>query len=126
MKTSSETIQLSSGRWLRQRRQEQGLKPEEVAHPAGISTGYYSAIENARGLPPSRETLRKIMSVLGVEPDEAHRIETMAGTERGFTLDDAELPEDALALIADIRKHALELPPRFIRALRTRVREAAA
>lgn len=102
------------------------MKPEEVARCAGISTGYYSAIENARGLPPSRETLRKIMYAIGVEPDEAHLIETMAGTERGFSLDDAELPEDALALIGDIRKHALELPPRFLKALRTRIREAVA
>jgi transcriptional regulator with XRE-family HTH domain len=102
------------------------LKSEEIARHVGISVGYYSAIENGRGLPPSRETLRKVISAIGVEPDEAHLIEMMAGTERGFSLDDAELPEDALALIGDIRKHALELPPRFLKALRTRIREAVA
>lgn len=116
----------SSGQLLNQRRRERGLTRESVAGIVGISAGYYSAIENGRGLPPSRETLRRIFSALDVEGDEARRIEGIAALERGFSLGDAELPEDALALIADIRKHADELPPRFLRALRTRIREAVA
>lgn len=124
LRSTSKT--LSSGQMLRLRRRERALTCEGVAEIVGISAGYYSAIENGRGLPPSRETLRKIFSALGIEGDDARHIEGIATIERGFSLGDAELPDDALALIADIRKHADKLPPRFLRALRTRVREAVA
>jgi len=85
-----------------------------------------AAIENWRGPPPSRQTLTRILWILALQELGARRIQEKAVVERGFTLEDAELPDDAPALIADIRRYAGKLPSKFLKALKRTVREAVA
>lgn len=113
----------SLGDLLRERRQELGLTQVAVATRAGISTGYYSSLENLKCLPPTRQTLRRILAAIDFSAPEAQQAEQLAAMERGIALSDIDLPEEAQALITDIRKHAKTISPRFMRGLRTKIRE---
>src|SRR5215470_5346896 len=55
------------------RRRTRGLRREEVAHLAGVSTTYYTFLEQARDLRPSWEVLEAIARALRLTPaDRAH------------------------------------------------------
>lgn len=113
----------SLGNLLLLRRQELGLTQVEVATSAGISTSYYSSLENLKCLPPTRNTLRRILAAIKVSAMDAQQAEELAAIERGIALIDINLPEEAQGLITDIRKHANALSPRFFRGLRSKIRE---
>jgi transcriptional regulator with XRE-family HTH domain len=114
----------SLGAQLRLRRIELGLSENAVSEASGISTSYYSAIETGRRTPPAN-TLDRIMSALGISGEAAKAVRELAATERGLSLDDAELPEEVQGLIGDIRKAANTLQPRFTKWLRSKIREVS-
>ena len=61
------------------RRRTPGLRREEVAALAGVSTEWYTWLEQAREVRPSAETLRRIAGALRLEPGEAEHLVTLAG-----------------------------------------------
>ncbi len=119
-------IHLTVGPLLREQRKKLTLTQAVVAKTAKISASYYSALENSMRLPPTRSTLRRILAALECSPSQIEEAERIAGLERGNALLDINLPEEAQELIADIRRCAYEISPRFIRGLRTKIREAVA
>jgi transcriptional regulator with XRE-family HTH domain len=61
------------------RRRTPGLRREEVAALAGVSTEWYTWLEQARDVRPSPETLRRIAAALRLEPGESQHLLTLAG-----------------------------------------------
>lgn len=61
------------------RRRTPGLRREEVAALAGVSTEWYKWLEQARAVRPSEETLRRIAEALRLEPGEARHLLKLAG-----------------------------------------------
>ena len=118
--------QRALGQRLNARRIEQGKTQAEIASVAGISASYYCEIENSKCIPPPRLRLSKIIIAVGFRDAEARELEKLAAEERGLSHGDVDLPEDVQTLIQEIRKHANEMNPRFIRGLRTKIREAVA
>jgi transcriptional regulator with XRE-family HTH domain len=68
------------------RRRTPGLRREEVAALAGLSTEWYTWLEQAREVHPSAETLRRVGLALRLEPGEAQHLLTLAGY--GFRSDE--------------------------------------
>jgi len=105
-------------------RVEKSLSQSSVASMANISTGYYSAIENNKRLPPPSETLARILLALNCTTNEAIYIQELAATERRVTPVELDLPAELQALIVDLRKYGSTLPKRSIHALRSYIRDA--
>jgi transcriptional regulator with XRE-family HTH domain len=61
------------------RRRTPGLRRQEVAALAGVSTEWYTWLEQARDVHPSGETLRRIAMALRLEPGETQHLLTLAG-----------------------------------------------
>ncbi|HEX6993366.1 MAG TPA: helix-turn-helix transcriptional regulator [Gammaproteobacteria bacterium] len=61
------------------RRRTPGLRREEVAALAGVSTEWYTWLEQARDVQPSADTLRRIAAALRLEAGEAQHLLTLAG-----------------------------------------------
>lgn len=122
MPTQNSSVPL--GFQLNQRRNELKLSEITVAAEAGISPSYYSSIEKNRQIPPA-STLTRIIKALSFCEEKALELKKLAAVGRGISPDDAELPEEIQALIADIRKAAYTMPPRFIKGLRTKIREVS-
>jgi transcriptional regulator with XRE-family HTH domain len=61
------------------RRRTQGLRREEVALLAGMSTDYYSRLEQQRGSQPSEQMVAAIARALRLEPDERDHLYLLAG-----------------------------------------------
>lgn len=61
------------------RRRTPGLRREEVAALAGVSTEWYTWLEQARDVQPSAETLKRIAAALRLEAGEAQHLLTLAG-----------------------------------------------
>jgi len=113
------------GRQLATLRKKQGLSQKAVANAASISNAYYSAIEGDARLPPPRLTLMRLLTALRCSDSASDSLQKLSAVERGRSELDAYLPEEVQTLIVELRKHANTLPPRFVRALQTHVREAA-
>lgn len=62
-----------------QRRRTQGLRREEVAGLAGMSTDYYSRLEQERGPQPSEQMLIAITRALRLTMDERDHLFSLAG-----------------------------------------------
>jgi transcriptional regulator with XRE-family HTH domain len=60
------------------RRRTQGLRREEVAQLAGISTTYYTFLEQGRDLHPSRQVLEALARALRLTPAERDHIHALA------------------------------------------------
>jgi len=103
---------------LRRRREALGMTRAMVVKQIRASDLYYSAIEDSMCPPPGPDLLRTLMRVLEVSDPEAKDIERQARIEREQFAADEHLPEEALQLIADIRKYANVVPPRFLKRLR--------
>ena len=112
------------GGQLAKLRMSHKLSQATVADTAGISTGYYSAIECDKRLPPPMGTLARILSALKCTDAETTRLQAIAATERGISSLELDLPEEVQALIVDLRTHGHELPTKFVKALRVHIREA--
>lgn len=65
------------------RRRTPGLRREEVAALAGVSTEWYTWLEQAREVRPSVEALRRIATALRLEPGETRHLLTLAGYDLG-------------------------------------------
>ncbi|MFF2013506.1 helix-turn-helix transcriptional regulator [Streptomyces sp. NPDC058195] len=65
------------------RRRTPGLRREEVAHLAFISTEYYTRLEQARAPHPSREVLAQIARALRLSDAERDHLHHLAGTPPG-------------------------------------------
>ncbi|WP_197038276.1 helix-turn-helix transcriptional regulator [Billgrantia saliphila] len=61
------------------RRRTPGLRREEVAELAGISTEWYAWLEQTRDVRPSQETLQRIGVALRLDPAEQQHLLTLAG-----------------------------------------------
>ena len=72
-----ETVGLTS----HNRRRTPGLRREEVAMLAGISTEWYTWLEQARDINVSQETLEKIADALRLEPSEREYVLLLAGCQ---------------------------------------------
>jgi transcriptional regulator with XRE-family HTH domain len=66
-----------------QRRRTPGLRREEVAQLAYISTEYYTRLEQARGPHPSREVLAQLARALRLSDAERDHLHHLAGTPQG-------------------------------------------
>ncbi|MFD5255375.1 helix-turn-helix transcriptional regulator [Streptomyces bobili] len=66
-----------------QRRRTPGLRREEVAQLAYISTEYYARLEQARGPHPSREVLAQLARALRLSDAERDHLHHLAGTPQG-------------------------------------------
>lgn len=120
--TMDESDSCLLGEMLLRRRTSLGQKISEIATAAQLSASYYSSIENSKRIPPT-STLRRILDALGFSDAEQQLLRQMAAVERGLSADDADLPDEAQALICDIRRAAAKLPIRFIKALRSEIHE---
>lgn len=121
----SDVVTDTVGARLRRRREQLGMSQATVAIQAGISAGYYSTIENSKCPPPGKGILRRLLATLKVSEPDAIAIESQAGVERGMSPEDGQLPEEAQVLIADIRRYANAVPPRFLKGMRAKLREVA-
>lgn len=110
--------------FVRTLRKDAGLTQARIAADAGISAGYYASIEGGKCLPPPATTLARILGALHCQGGDAEVMREVAASERGFAPQDAALPDEVQRLIGDLRVHGPKLPTRFIRALRTTIREA--
>lgn len=61
------------------RRRTPGLRREEVAHLAGISSDYYSRLEQCRGSRPSEPIVAAIALALRCDPDQRDHVFRLAG-----------------------------------------------
>lgn len=111
------------GQCLIQKRKEFGTDRKTIAAAAGISGTYYGAIERGQVTTPN-STLSKIFEALSFSEDEVKLLWERAALARGLSQDDAGLPDEVSWLIADIRKVAYRIPPRFVRHIRSMIREA--
>lgn len=66
------------------RRRTPGLRRDEVADLAGISTEYYTQLEQARGRHPSRAVLERIAQALGLTRHERAALFELAGIAAGY------------------------------------------
>lgn len=112
------------GELLEKCRLEISAKRPEVAAAAGISANYYGAVERGSITPPN-STLVKIIRVLQLSSDDESRILELAALNRGLQREDAGLPDEVSGLIVDIRRAAFVMPTRFVRELRSRIREVS-
>ena len=110
------------GKILVKRRLEISAERKEIAAAALISVNYYGAIERGSITPPN-STLMRIVCALGLKPDEVTRLQELAALDRGLQKEDAGLPDEVSSLIIDVRRAALIMPARFVRELRSRIRE---
>jgi len=74
------------------RRRTPGLRREEVAGLAGVSTEWYTWLEQAREVRPSVEALRRIATALRLEPGEVRHLLTLAG----YGLEESGAPRAAV------------------------------
>ena len=79
------------------RRRTTGLRREEVAVLAGVSPTWYTYLEQARGIQPSREVLDSLARVLRLSEDERRYVHRLAlGEVVHADPLDAEVPAEAL------------------------------
>lgn len=121
--TTSTDIQTELANQLLKKRLGIGKTQAEVAKSAEMSPSYYSEIEGGKCAPPLHR-IKTILNVLQFDETEINELELLAAIGRGLAPDDLKLPEDVQELVQEIRKHATSLNPRFIRGLRTKIREA--
>lgn len=87
----------------RQSRRTPGLRREEVAELAGVSTDYVVRLEQARGLRPSAEVLEALAQALRLAPDERVYLFDLAQQRPPNAGKPASTADPALAqLVADL------------------------
>src|SRR5690606_31653330 len=75
------------------RRRTPGLRREEVAALAGVSTEWYTWLEQARDVRASEAVLNQIAAALRLEPGETHHLLTLAGYGRDGLRNGGSAPE---------------------------------
>lgn len=117
-------IQVTLGQRLKRRRLELGKAQAEVASASRISASYYSEIESGKSVPPPLARMGEILSVMEFCETESYELIQLAAIARGLAYGEADLPEEVQSLIREIRLHASNLSPRFIKGLQSKIREA--
>lgn len=90
------------------RRRTPGLRREEVAGLAGLSTEWYTWLEQARPVRASEDTLRQIARALRLEPGESRHLLTLAGYDMSVR---EPAPERGVAVGDHIRRLMDQLDP---------------
>lgn len=83
------------------RRRTPGLRREEVAQLAGMSTDHYTRLEQARGSHPSRQMLAAVARALRLSSDERDHLFLLAGEEPSRDRPATEHVRPGLLLILD-------------------------
>lgn len=96
---------------------------QDVARAAGISTAYFARLENGKAIPPPRETCERLLHALQFEKGMQTELLQVAAHARGSTETEEQLPKDVRLLLVEIRRCAHAMPTKFVRGLRTAVRE---
>lgn len=96
---------------------------QEVARVVGISTTYLARLESGRAIPPPRETSERLLHALQFESGKQAELLQIAAHARGSTEAEEKLPKDVRLLLTEIRRRAHAMPAKFVRGLRTAVRE---
>lgn len=96
---------------------------QEIAHAVGISTTYLARLESGRAIPPPRETSERLLRALQFESGKLAELLQIAARARGSTETEEQLPKNVRLLLMEIRRHAHVMPEKFVRGLRTAVRE---
>lgn len=78
------------------RRRGEGLRREEVAMLAGVSSTWYSYLEQGRDIQPSPAVLDSVGRVLQLSDDELRYVHTLAGHPVGSQALDTDVPGDDL------------------------------
>ena len=65
------------------RRRTPGLRREEVAQLSGVSTDYYTRLEQGREQHPSDQVLDALARTLGLDPEETAHLHLLTRTRRG-------------------------------------------
>ncbi|MFD8141519.1 helix-turn-helix transcriptional regulator [Streptomyces sp. NPDC059708] len=88
----------------RRPRRTPGLRREEVAELAGVSTDYVVRLEQGRGLRPSAEVLAALARALCLDPDERDYLFDLAGHRRPGTTGGpaADTPPSLARLVDDL------------------------
>src|SRR5262245_66485540 len=82
------------------RRRTKGLRREEVAQLAGVSTTYYTFLEQGRDLRPSWEVLEAIARALRLGPAERAHLHTLgSSTRKTPPRPAAETPPEAVSAL---------------------------
>jgi len=87
-----EDVGLAPGR----RRRTDGLRREEVATLANISTDYYARLEQRRGARPSEHTVDAVAQALRLTRDERDHLFRLAGHKAPFRSDRSDVPSPEL------------------------------
>lgn len=83
------------------RRRTPGLRRDEVAAMANMSTAYYEILEQARGPQPSASMLAGIATALRLTPDERHHLYLLAGHAPPTPAEPADYVDPGLAYTLD-------------------------
>lgn len=79
LRTRREALQPEDFGLPKGRRRTPGLRRDEVAELSGISTHYYTRIEQPRGPVPSSQVLAAIARGLNLDPDDRDHLQRLAG-----------------------------------------------
>lgn len=96
---------------------------QDVSRAVGISITYLARLENGKAIPPPRETCERLLLALQFESGMQTELLKLAAHARGSSEMEEQLPEDVRLLLIEIRRCAHALPAKFVRGLRTAVRE---
>jgi transcriptional regulator with XRE-family HTH domain len=102
LRAHREAAQPSHDQWLEQRRRTPGLRREEVAARAAISTDYYTRLEQGRERHPSAQVLDALAAALGLSTAETsylHGLVTPPPTPRTNRTGADSVPNEFLLLV---------------------------
>src|SRR5262249_36248575 len=92
----------------RGRRRTPGLRREEVAQLAGISTTYYTFLEQGRDVSPSRQILDALARALNLTPTEREHLHAIVNSIP------SERPPEALGAGVEDLVHRLDPHPAYV------------
>ena len=102
LRAHREAAQPSHDQWLERRRRTPGLRSEEVAARAAISTDYYTRLEQGRERHPSAQVLDALAAALELSTAETsylHGLVTPPPTPRANRTDADSVPNEFLLLV---------------------------
>jgi len=102
---------------FRQVRDRSGLRQKDLAELLGYEQSYLSAVEIGTKGPPTPEFVRKLISVLALNDDEARQMwEAMEASQRKIQIP-SNAPEGVFLLGYELRKQIDHLHPSLVEAM---------